>query len=273
MSKTNDSDRSQAVPPLSCYIRTLNEERNIEAVVRAARRVAAEVVVVDSGSTDRTAALAEAAGARVVVNPWPGNGFQKQFGEAACTNDWVLDLDADEVVSPELAAEIGALFAQGEPPLGVYEIDLTCVPPVGEPWYDFDHAFRRKLYDRRRFSMPGHKVWDQLELPAGTRVGRLRATLMHYAFRDIAHVVAKLNGYSTMGARDGKRKTKGKLLFRIWCALPFYFFKHYVLRGLCRAGTYGFIIAASAAYGRWLRDAKMYEAIRIEERRAREAGR
>jgi len=58
MSKTNDSDRSQAVPPLSCYIRTLNEERNIEAVVRAARRVAAEVVVVDSGSTDRTAALA-----------------------------------------------------------------------------------------------------------------------------------------------------------------------------------------------------------------------
>ena len=103
--------------PVSCYIRTLNEERLLGKVIAAVREVVDEVVVVDSGSTDATVAIAEAAGARVVHQAWLGNGCQKRFAEDRCRHDFLLDLDADEVVSAELGAAIRALFAAGRPSL------------------------------------------------------------------------------------------------------------------------------------------------------------
>jgi glycosyltransferase involved in cell wall biosynthesis len=109
------------VAPVSCYIRTFNEARKIGDVVAAALEAVDEVVVVDSGSTDATVAIAEAQGARVIRQDWLGRGRQKRYAEEQCRNDYVLDLDADEVVSPELGAEIKALFANGPPPFPVYD--------------------------------------------------------------------------------------------------------------------------------------------------------
>ena len=106
------------VVPISCYIRAKNEARKIADVVRAVRPVVDEVVLVDSGSTDDTVALAEAEGARVVHQAWLGYGAQKRFAEEQCRNDWLLSLDADEVISPAFAAELNALFAASEPPSG-----------------------------------------------------------------------------------------------------------------------------------------------------------
>ncbi|WAC49712.1 glycosyltransferase family 2 protein [Asticcacaulis sp. SL142] len=255
--------------PLSCYIRTHNEARNIDNVVRAARTVADEVIVIDAGSNDGTVALAEAAGAKVIHNPWPGNGFQKRIGEEACRHDWLLDIDGDEVITPELATEIRALFANGEPAASVYEIKMVHAPPAGEPWWDFNPSFRRKLYDRRKYRMPEHKIWDQLPIPKSEPVPTLKGILLHYAFKDVEHVVAKYNGRSTARARDGKRKSKASLKLRLWFGLPVYFLKQFAGRGLWRAGTYGLIFAVLSAYMRWLRDAKMYEAILFEERNGR----
>jgi glycosyltransferase involved in cell wall biosynthesis len=249
------------VPPVSCYIRTLNEERKIGEVVAAARAVVDEVVVVDSGSTDATVAIAEALGARVVRQEWLGNGGQKRFAEDHCRNDFLLDLDADEVVSPELAAEIRALFAGGPPPRPIYELRLVTVPPVGQPWHDFGVRRRRKLYDRRVVRQPDHKAWDQFKVPAGVRVGRLSGPLLHYAFGDLAHMASKLNGFSTLLAAETNRRTRLGVGLRVLFALPIYFLKHYLLRGLFRAGIYGFALAGILAYGRWLRDAKMYESM------------
>ncbi|MEO1090171.1 MAG: glycosyltransferase family 2 protein [Pseudomonadota bacterium] len=251
--------RGAPVDRLSCYIRTLNEATRIERVVLAAKAVAAEVVVVDSGSTDETVAIAEAAGARVVHQPWLGNGPQKRVGEEACSHDWLLDLDADEVVSPELADEVRALFANGEPTRSVHRLKLVTVPPFGEPWHDFYLAWRAKLYDRRQHRMPDHRAWDQLQLDAGTVVGRLGGAIDHHAFRDLAHVMEKLNKVSTNRARDGRLKPFPVVALRVVAALPVYFFKHYVLRGLWRGGLYGFAFAGTQAIGRWLRDAKMLE--------------
>src|SRR5512145_868710 len=118
---------SEPVAPISCYIRTLNEERKIGEVVAAARAVVDEVVVVDSGSTDATVAIAQAAGARVIHQEWLGNGRQKRFAEEQCRNDYLLDIDADEVVSPALAEEIRALFVAGPPPLSIYQLELVMV--------------------------------------------------------------------------------------------------------------------------------------------------
>ena len=253
---------SQNRPPISCYIRTLNEERRIGAAVGAALAVAREVVVVDSGSTDGTVAAAEAAGARVVERPWLGGGHQKRVGEDSCRHDWLLDLDADEVVSDELAGEILGLFAGGEPDADVFQLPLVTVDPSGRIWRRARAPRRAKLYDRRKIRMPAHGAWDQFRIPAGLRARRLGGALLHCAFDDIAHLSRKQG--SAMARRvafldDGRRS--GSAL-RVWFGLPVFFLRNYLLRGQWREGRYGFLFALTTAYNHWLRYAMLYERLR-----------
>jgi glycosyltransferase involved in cell wall biosynthesis len=264
---------SRNVVPVSCYIRTFNEARKIGDVVAAAGEVADEVIVVDSGSTDATVAIAEAEGARVIRQAWLGRGRQKRFAEDQCRNDYVLDLDADEVVSAELAADIRALFAQGPPPLPVYELKLVIVPPVGRPWWNLAISHRRKLYNRRIVRQPDHLAWDQFELPRGVLAGRLHGPLMHHSFRDIEHMMAKLNTVTTVRATETRlHRRRWEVGARVLLAYPFYFLKHFVLRGYFRVGVYGLATAGVLAYGRWLRDAKMYERLLTERKRRGDPG-
>ena len=257
---------SSRAAPVSCYIRTFNEERKIGDVVGALRDVVDEVVVVDSGSTDGTVSIAQCQGARVIHQEWLGRGRQKRFAEEQCRNDYLLDLDADEVVSPELGAEMRALFANGKPPFPVYELKLVVVPPVGDPWWNVGVAHRRKLYDRRVVRQPDHLAWDQFELPEGVPVGRLSGPLMHYSFRDLEHMMQKLNIVTSIRAKE-TRQHRGRLHVgaRVVFAYPIYFLKHYLMRGYFRLGVYGVATAGVLAYGRWLRDAKMYERL-LKER-------
>ncbi len=249
-------------PPLSVYIRTLNEARMIADVVRAAQRVADDVVVVDSGSTDDTIALATDAGARVIEQPWLGNGRQKRAAEEACRHDWLLDLDADEIVTPALAAEIAALFAAGEPAARIYRTDLALVPPVGEPWLNFGRQKRHKLYDRRVVRQPDHDAWDQFEIPAGASIGRLENPVLHHAFEGVAGFQGKLNKHSSTRAETLPPKSAPALALRIVAGFPFYFAKKYFLQQYFRGGVYGFALAFLSAEGRWLKDVKMWERLK-----------
>jgi glycosyltransferase involved in cell wall biosynthesis len=253
---TNDS---ASRPPISAYTRTLNEARMIGDVVRAALAVADEVVVVDSGSSDATRAIAAAAGARVIEHEWRGNGHQKRIAEDACKNDWLFDLDADEIVSPALAAEIAALFATGEPPHKIYRTMLALVPPVGAPWLDFGLQVRHKLYDRRFIRAPAHEAWDQFEIPKDVEIGRLKEAILHHAFTGAAQFMGKLNRNSSVRAEALALKSKAYLALRIVFGLPVYFAKKYVLQQYFRGGVYGFALAVMSAQGRWLRDVKMWE--------------
>lgn len=245
--------------PLSAYIRTKNEERMIGQVIQAALQVAAEVVIVDCGSTDKTVAIADGLGARVIKAPWLGGGKQKRLGEDAARNNWLLDLDADEIVSPELADELRALFADGQPEKPIYEVMLATAPPIGPVWRDFYLRPRRKLYDKRIVRQPDHPNWDQLQVPRGVRIGRLKAPLIHYSFRDLAQLEEKFNRNSSGRANDTKLKPFWQAALRMMIARPFYFLNHYLRRGMWRGGWYGFAIASIAAHGRWLKDAKMVE--------------
>jgi glycosyltransferase involved in cell wall biosynthesis len=264
---------SEQAAPVSCYIRTFNEERSIGRVIAALRGVVSEVVIVDSGSTDATVKIAESHGARIVHQPWLGSGRQKRAGEDQCQHDFVLDLDADEVVTPELAEEIRALFANGSPPRPIYELKLVTVPPVGRPWSNIAVRYSRKLYDRRVVRAPDHGAWDQFKVPEGVEVGRLSGALAHYSFHDLAHRVDKLNRTSTARVKETAVRGLIGLRLRVLFMFPFYFLKHYVMRRHFRAGVYGVAMSITAAFGRWLRDAKMYERAMAERdaRRSREA--
>ncbi len=253
-------------PPLSTYIRTRNESRMIADVVRAALQIADEVIVVDCGSSDATAALAEKAGARIVRQEWLGSGRQKRFAEDQCRNDWLLDLDADEIVTPALAAEIQALFAAGEPERKIYRTPVAIAPPVGKPWIGFGGVVRHKLYDRRVVRAPDHDAWDQFDIPAGAPVGRLDAPILHYAFSDAAHLIDKVNRNSSARSCALEPKPAPVLIARIFFGLPFYVAKRYLLDGLFRGGVYGFAFSMISGFGRWMRDMKMFER-RMRERR------
>lgn len=257
--------------PISCYIRTLNEEGRIGKVIEAVGAIADEVILVDCGSTDRTLQIAEAAGARVVHQTWLGWGKQKRVGEDASRNSWMLDIDADEVMSPELCDEIRALFREGEPSQKVFGLKLVTAPPLGKPWYNSRIDYRNKLYDRRAVRMPDHHAWDQLDLPTGTSARKLNGALLHYSFRDLAQLAEKFNRDSSNSASSRRHKNLVLIRARILFAKPVYFLKSYVMRGLWRVGFYGYIVSSIAANGRWLRDAKVYEAEMREREKKKSA--
>lgn len=245
--------------PLTCYLRTLNEEHRIGEVLDGALQVAQEVILVDSGSSDRTLEIARERGVVVIEQPWLGNGGQKRVGEQAAKFDWVLDLDADEVVSKEVAREMRDLFAEGEPEHSVYELQLVTIPPFGRPWLTSCLAWRRKLYDRRQHSIPDHAAWDQLQIPSSVEVGRLRGPLYHYSFKNVEHMLAKMNRVSSVRGSEKELKPLGAVKARIVFGFPFYFFKKYVKQQMFREGVYGFACAVVLAGQRWLTDVKMYE--------------
>lgn len=236
----------------------------IADVVKSSLAVADEVVVIDSGSSDDTVALAKAAGARVIHQDWLGNGRQKRFAEDQCRHDWLLDLDADEIVTGEAATEIGALFSTGAPAASIYRTPVAMAPPFGAPWIGFGGVIRYKLYDRRVVRAPDHDAWDQFEIPPSAKVGALKAPILHHAFIDAAHLVDKVNRNSSTRARILDPKPAPLLVLRIFFGLPFYVAKRYLLDGLFRGGVYGFSFSMISGFGRWMRDVKMYERRRME---------
>src|SRR5262245_51055575 len=115
--------------PLSVFIITLNEADRVGRAIASVKDWAAEVIVIDSGSTDGTQELCRTLGAKVIHHDWPGYGEQKRFGEEQCHESWLLNIDADEIIPEALAAEIKALFANGEPPCAAYSIDMRDMLP------------------------------------------------------------------------------------------------------------------------------------------------
>jgi glycosyltransferase involved in cell wall biosynthesis len=228
----------------------------IADVVAAARKIADEVILVDSGSTDATVALAEAKGARVIQQDWLGNGFQKRVAEEAATHDWLLDLDADEIVSDDLAEGIRSVFRNG-PGESAYGIRLAFKPGGRPPLYKSFRTVRVKLYDRRNHRQPEHKVWDQL--PGVSSAPELEGFLIHYVYSDLAELVHKMNRGSSNRAENAKQRSVAELRLRVWIGFPIYFLRNFVVRGGWRGGTFGFALSGILSWSRWLRDVKQFD--------------
>lgn len=246
--------------PLSIFLIARNEADRIGATIRAVRDLTDDLVVVDSGSTDGTQALATALGARVIHNPWPGYGPQKRFAEEQCRHVWLLNLDADEVVPAELAAEIRTLFASGEPSRPAWRIGIAEVFP-GEgrphPW-----AYRLtpvRLYRKDRGRYAASPVHDRVALEPGVKPGRLHGVIHHFSVRSLGDQLDKLNRYSDQQADDLEARGVVIPTWRVFVKLPGNFLKAYLGRRHVVRGTYGFLTAMNYAISRHLRIAKHYE--------------
>ena len=251
--------------PLSIFIIARDEADRIGATIRAVRALTDDLVVVDSGSTDRTRAIAEELGARVVENPFAGYGPQKRFAEDQCRHPWLLNLDADEVVPPALSAEIAALFAAGEPPHAAYAIPIAEVFPGEARPHPLAYALHPvRLYRRDRGRYVASPVHDRVALEPGTRVGRLKGTIHHFSVRSLGEQLEKLNRYSDAQALDLEARGVRLPTWRLFLEFPAAFLKAYLGRRHALRGTYGFLTAMNYAVARHLRVAKHYERRRLD---------
>ncbi|MEM8793769.1 MAG: glycosyltransferase family 2 protein [Pseudomonadota bacterium] len=256
-----------ATCPISAFIITRDEEQRLPRTLEALSWVD-EIVVVDSGSTDRTVEIAEAAGARVLHRDWTGYGPQKVFAEAACRHDWVLNVDADEVVTPALAREISGLFASGLPSPGGWRMPILTVYPGAEGPRPFAADFNElRLYHRSIAGYRDHPVYDRVETAAGAQVSQLMQPVWHFTVLGWAEFVEKENRHSSFLASNQTHRRSG-LGARIFVEMPWTFLKFYLLRRHITGGWRGFFFALTAAYARTLRIAKMLEAQNDPDRQA-----
>jgi glycosyltransferase involved in cell wall biosynthesis len=252
--------------PISVFVIAKNEADRIGLTLDSVQGWVDEVIVVDSGSEDDTVAVSQARGARVVFNAWRGYGPQKVFAEGLCRNDWLLNLDADEEVSPELAKEIQALFARGEPPHAAYTVPILPLYPFqerGHPWTAFHHPVR--LYRRSCAGFKDSAVHDSVVVRQG-RVGHLKGMVIHRSFRSLTHHVDKANQVSSLRAQDLLDKGRNPSALSLLLVPLLAFFKSYVLRREFVNGVDGIVVSHMYAFQRFIRLAKARELHRLARR-------
>lgn len=246
--------------PLSCTIITKNEADRIVACINAVKGLADEILVVDSGSDDGTIDLATSLGAHVVHHDWNGYGPQKRFAEQTATHDWILNLDADEVMTPELGDEIRRLLL-AEPSLPGYRMRiLNIYPRQSKPrlWADYHNYVR--LYDRRKVQFRESAVHDTVDTKDHP-VGQLGGTVMHFSARSHAHIRRKLDAYTDLQARVMKKPT-WEILARLPLEYPGVFLRYYLGRRHFTGGLDGIYASHIAAEARVKRLLKMLAAKR-----------
>ncbi len=241
---------------VSVTIITRDEAANIDACL-ASVAWADEVLVVDCGSTDRTVEIATARGARVIIKDWPGYGAQKNFAATEVAHDWVLSVDADERVSPELAREIRERLAADAVAEAGFRIPRVTFH-LGRwirttDWYP---DYQLRLYDRRRGRWKERRVHESVT--ADGPVGQLREELQHYAYRDITHHHQTMDRYTTLAAEDMHASGRRAGFVDVALHPPAAFVRNYVLRRGFTDGMPGLIISTMNAHYVFLKFAKLW---------------
>lgn len=252
---------------ISVVIITLNEEKNIQRCLNAVKDIADEIVVVDSFSTDKTKEICLQHKVRFIEHRFEGHIEQKNWAAAQATYDFVLSLDADEVVSEELKQSILEVKANKEFD-GYYFNRLTSycgqwIKHCG--WYP-DKKLR--LWDRRLGSWTGINPHDRFELQAGYTQKYLKGDLLHYTYNSISEHVAQYNKFTEIGAREAFKKGKKSNLFIAFYKSVWKFKRDYIFKLGFLDGYYGFIICRLSANATFLKYIKLRELIKDSHKNA-----
>ena len=246
-------------PPVSLAVTACNEQARLASCLRSADGLVREIIVVDSGSTDGTVALAESAGARVIHQEWLGHSAQKQVALDACTQSWVLILDADEQVSEALAESIRGFFESGDS-----EWYHGCrfnrrIRFLGRwithgDWYP-DTKLRLVRRDKAR--MRGNAAHDTVLVEGAVK--HLRGDLLHDSYPTIRSYLDKImpfaDEFTDRSLAEGRRWSLVPNLLR-----PFWrFLRAYIFRLGFLDGFPGFWIAFATAFSVFVRYSRAYE--------------
>jgi len=243
-------------PPITCCIICFNEEANIRRCLESVQWCD-EIVIVDSFSTDQTVNICREYTQRIIQRSWPGYVEQKRFALSQATYDWVLNVDADEEVSPELRHEILAVLQRNHPDVDGYYIPRL-VYYLGRWWWrGWYPGHRLRLFRKAKVRWGGVDPHEKVLLHG--QADRLHGDLYHYTYDDIHDHLRALNGLTEIASRElalrGKRARLSDLLLR-----PFWrFVRFYVLNGGFREGVPGFFVAVTTAFYVFLKYAKLWE--------------
>ena len=234
---------------LSVVIITYNEEENILRCLASLKDLADEIVVIDSMSTDNTKDLCREFGCRVISHEFAGYGQQKQFGTDQASNNWILSVDADEVLTEGLRSEIKELLGRETISQAGFRIPFSLFYMGRILRYSgTGKEYHLRLFDRTRGKFTEAAVHEGVEIngPSGT----LKYQIIHYSYKDIFHHLQKINTYTTQAAEGNVRN--GKTFSKAWVILkfPVSFITFYIIRLGILDGYPGFLWSFFAAlYG------------------------
>jgi len=250
---------------ISATVITKNEQDNIVRCLRSLSFVD-EAVVVDSQSSDLTVRLAEANGARVIINPWPGHIQQKNFAIEQTTGDWILSLDADEEITTELREEIEAARKEG-----FYGREGFYFPRqsmfLGRwikhgGWYPDYHL---RLFKKESGRFGGMNPHDKVDLKG--RAGHFKNHMLHYTYPSLEAYFERFNSYTGIAAGELFKKGRRLSPFKIVFSPPAAFVKMYLLKLGFLDGVEGFILSVFSAHYVLVKNLKLWELENIEGRR------
>ncbi|MCB0365804.1 MAG: glycosyltransferase family 2 protein [Bdellovibrionales bacterium] len=242
--------------PVSLVIITHNEEQNIERCIQSVP-FAADIVVLDSGSTDRTVDIARRLGARVRIEPWRGFQKQKTRAMALALHDWIVSLDADEALSEEAAKEIQTLLDANSMDKDGYELPRITYH-LGRwirngGWYP-DRQLR--FFHREKCKWTETEVHERV---TGDNIGRLKGAILHWSFNDLADQIETINRYSGLMAQEWDNKGKSYSSIKLVTKPIGKFIEKFFVKGGYKDGVPGLIIAIASSFAVFLRFAKLWE--------------
>lgn len=235
---------------LSAFIITYNEEQNIGRCLQSLMGIADEIIVVDSTSTDKTCSIAEQYGAKIIQHPFAGFAAQKNYAAQSATNNWVLSLDADEVLSEELKSAI--LQVKNKAEYEAYFLKRStnfCGTFIRHgSWYPDKQC---RLWDKTKGDWQGtiHEKWRLFE--PHKKYGTLSGDLLHYSFNSISDYLNMTERYTTLSAEEALQKGKNVSLLKLILGPKFKFIQDYIIRLGFLDGYAGYIayrLAANMAF-------------------------
>lgn len=251
-------EKGLVMDKLSVYIVTLNEEERLGLTIQAALQVADEIIIVDSGSTDKTLEIARKLGANTVYHAWKNISAQKNFAQDLCNNDWVLSLDADEVLSEELIKEINELKENHV--ADAYKIRILDMCPGDVKPRCFAKRYNQvRLYNRTKANMPDDLTHDRVIVYEKAKIVQLKGQIYHFSYQSLRQLWVKYNLYTDEMLVTSLAKGKNYFKFRLLYEFPYQFVRYYFWKRFFMYGTWGFIMSMSLAYFRFLKIAKFIE--------------
>lgn len=241
---------------LSVAIITLNEEKNLERTLKSVQSFADEIVIVDSGSTDKTEEIAKRYGAKFYFQKWEGYGKQRNNVIDRCENEWILNIDADEEISLKLAKKIEEL--KNEKEKKVFSINFTSVCFGKKIKYGgWSNSYRIRLFRKNSGRFNDNMVHEEFETLE--KIYFLKEDIYHHSYYSLEDYFLKFNRYTTEGAIEYYKKRKKSNFFQIVFNPMFKFLRMYIFRFGFLDGKEGFLLACTSAMYSMVKYYKLYE--------------
>jgi glycosyltransferase involved in cell wall biosynthesis len=237
---------------LSVVIIALNAAAYIDRCVTAARHVSDDVMVMDSGSTDGTAELASKAGARVIHTTWKGYGGTKNEGNAQAKHDWILSLDADEVINAELEIWLKTFTPHNNRSVySVRRLNHIGSHPVRFGSWGKDYTIR--VFNRQEVHWNDALVHEALVLPSNVERHTASGVLIHYTVKDMDDLMQKTRRYAELSARKYQQRGRKANVFNTYVGPVWKFFVNFILKLGFLDGLYGLRLALAKSYEAYLK--------------------